>query len=158
MDNPSPPPPFRTQTPAPRRSARCRGGPPPPRRGGPPRAGPPPRDASAGRLLRPDERAHELTIHLGRDGICIEAGAGEELARVLDPVDPSRLEVDRPEAGLRELLAILLLLERHRAAADPQLDALPDCGRHLAPDDDVGDRELPAGLQHAECLGQDAVL
>src|SRR5216117_2694746 len=49
------------------------------------------------------------------------------------------LDVDRLEAGFRELLPVLVLAERAGDAADPQLDALPDRGRHLASDDHVGD-------------------
>src|ERR671930_1727957 len=107
---------------------------------------------------RPDERAHELAVHRWRDRVGIEAGAGEELARVLDAIDPGRLDVDGLEARLRELLPVLTLVERPGHAADPQLDALSDRVRHLAADDHVGDGEPAPRLQDAERLGEDAVL
>src|SRR2546426_11313199 len=80
------------------------------------------------------------------------------LPRVLDRVDPGGLDVDRLEAGFRELPPVLVLAERAGDAADPQLDALPDRGRHLASDDHVGDGQPAPRLQHAERLGKDAVL
>src|SRR5262249_6536831 len=53
------------------------------------------------RLHRAHERAHELAFDLRRKGIDINAFAGEELARILDRVDPRRLDADRLEACLR---------------------------------------------------------
>ena len=110
------------------------------------------------RLAGPDERAHELAVHARRDGRRVDPLAVEEFAGVLGPVDPRRLHVDRLEAGLAELAAILAFLERARHAADPQLDAAADHGRHLAPYHDVRDGEPAAGLQDAERLGEHAVL
>src|SRR5436190_15783408 len=99
----------------------------------------------------------QAIVHRSR-GVGGGAGAGQELARVLGTVDPGRLDVDRLEACLRELLPVLTLAEGAGDAADPQLDALADCGRHLAADDDVGDGEPTPRPQHAERLGKDAVL
>ncbi len=52
----------------------------------------------------------------------------------------------------------VLLLERAREAADPELDAPADLGGHLATHDDVGDGEPPARLEDPERLAQDRVL
>ena len=54
--------------------------------------------------------------------------------------------------------AIVAFLEGSGDAADPQLDAAPDGGRHLAAHDDVRYGEPPAGLEHAKCLGEHAIL
>ncbi len=90
----------------------------------------------------------------------VEPCAGEELARVLRAIDPRGLEVDRLEAGLGELFPVLLLgfLQRAGDAPDPQLDAAANLRRHLTADDDVGDGEAAARTQHAEPLGERAVL
>src|SRR3989449_11511914 len=70
-----------------------------------------PRSSAARRLRRADERAHELAVDLGRDGIGVDALVGEELARVFRAVDARRLDTDRLETGRGELVAILPLLE-----------------------------------------------
>ena len=44
-------------------------------------------------------------------------------------------------------------VERAGDAADPELHARPDLGRHLAPDHDVGHREPAARLEHPERFG-----
>src|SRR5262245_64533051 len=77
---------------------------------------------------------------------------------VLGPVDAGRFELDRLEPGLGQLVPILRLLEGPGHASDPQLDAAPDRGRHLAAHDDVGDREAPARLEHAKGFGEHPVL
>src|SRR5215470_5144989 len=115
------------------------------------------RGQSPERLPGPHERADELAVD-GGDGVGTESGAGQKLARALGRVNPGRLHVDVLEPGLRELGAVLGLLERAGDAADPQLDATADLGRQLAAHDDVGDGEPSAGLQHAKRLGQHRVL
>src|SRR5215475_10617970 len=110
------------------------------------------------RLARTNERAHELAVDLRRDGGCVDAGAGEELPRVLHSVDARGLDVDALEAGLGELVAVLVLLEGAGHAADPELDALADGRRHLAAHDHVGHGETAAGLEHAKGFRQHAIL
>ena len=53
---------------------------------------------------------------------------------------------------------ILLLGQRSRHAAHPELHARAHIGGDLAPDHDVGDGEPAARLEHAERLGDDLVL
>ena len=80
-------------------------------------------------------------------------------ARASSPaVDARHLDADVGEARGGELGAVVVLGERARDAARPQLHAPADGGRHLAPHHDVGNREAPAGPQHAEGLAQHAVL
>src|SRR5438093_13462256 len=117
-----------------------------------------PRSSAARRLRRADERAHELAVDLGRDGVGVDALVGEELARVFHAVDARRLDTDRLETGRGELVAILPLLEGAGHAADPVLDVPPDLLRHFAADHHVRDREPAARLEHAEGLRQHAVL
>src|SRR2546430_3848615 len=71
----------------------------------------PARCSSAARLRRANERAHELAVDLRRDNVGVDALVGEELARILHAIDARRLEADRLEAGLGELVAVLALLE-----------------------------------------------
>src|SRR5262245_63843184 len=73
-------------------------------------------------LSSPHERADEPAVD-GGDLLRAEPGAGEKVARALGRVDPRRLQVDVFEPGLRELGAVLGLLESPGDAADPQLDA-----------------------------------
>src|SRR6185503_18737931 len=117
-----------------------------------------PPGGTLGGLAGADERAHEPVRDLGRDGVDVEPGAGQEVPRLLDPVDARRLEVDPLEARLRELVAIFSLLQRSRHAADPELDAPPALRGNLAAHDHVRYREAPARLQHPERLGEDAIL
>src|SRR5207247_10679748 len=115
--------------------------------------------ASAGRRLAgTDEGAHELAIHLGRDGVGVDPRSGQELARVLHAVDPGRLEVDGLEPRLREPGAVLLFLERPRDTADPELDTAADLRGDLTADHDIGYRETPARAEHPERLGEHPVL
>src|ERR1051325_8881502 len=110
-------------------------------------------------LAGADEGAHELAVHRGGDRRDVDAFAvAQERARVLGTIDPRRLEVDRLEPGLGELRAVVVVVERARHAADPELDAAADRRGHLAAHNDVGDREAAARLQHAEGLGEHAVL
>src|SRR5919108_1094206 len=110
------------------------------------------------RFDRAHERADELALDLRRDRIDVDAGARKELAGVFRAIDTRRLDTDRVEACLGELVAIFLLLERAGDAADPELDAAADRRRHLAAHDDVGPGESAARLQHAKRLGEHAVL
>src|SRR5439155_406093 len=92
-----------------------------------------------------------LAVHLGRDRVGVEAGAGEQLARVLDTVDPGGLDVDRLEAGLRELLPVLVLAERAGDAADPQLDALLIAASPLPPAAPAGTDRRRGGARRLAC-------
>src|SRR5918996_6630517 len=87
------------------------------------------RRRSRSRLPSPHERADELAVNRG-DRFRSESGAGEKVAGALGRVNPRRLHVDILEPGLRELGAVLGLLERAGDAADPQLDAASDFGGH----------------------------
>src|SRR6266540_6034281 len=109
-------------------------------------------------LARADEGAAELPVDLGLDRAHVDAGARQELPRLLDAVDPRRLDGDLREAGRGELRHILLFGERSGDAADPELDTLLDRRRDFALRHDVGDGEPPARLQDAERLAQHAVL
>ena len=59
---------------------------------------------------------------------------------------PSRFDADVFESGPGELRDVLVIAQRAGHAADPQLHALPDCGRHLAANDDIGDGEPSPGF------------
>src|SRR5215471_16605938 len=83
------------------------------------------RDRSRQWLASPHEGADELTVD-GADGLGTEPGADQEVARAFRRVDARRLQVDVFEPGLRELGAVLGLLERAGNAPDPQLDAATD--------------------------------
>src|SRR5262245_44499956 len=75
------------------------------------------RDRSRSRLPGPHEGADELAID-GGDRLGTESGASEKVARALGRVDPRRLHVDPFEPGLRELGAVLGLVERAGDAPD----------------------------------------
>src|SRR3972149_11301909 len=85
-----------------------------------------PRGLRGRRLARAHEGAHELPVHLGRNGVGVEARPLEELAGVLQAIDARGLDLDGLETHLGELGAVLLVLERARHAADPQLHAPAD--------------------------------
>src|SRR6185295_13579541 len=116
------------------------------------------RAPSAHRLAGADEGAHELAIHLRRDGLGVDPGAGEKLARVLDSIDPGGLDLDALEAGAGELAPVLPFLERAGHAADPELHATPDPRGHLPPHHHVRHREVAAGTEDTEGLREHAIL
>ena len=62
---------------------------------------------------------------------------------------------EKPAAA--NFAAYSCLFESAGDAADPQFHAAPDVGRHVAADDDVGDRESAARFQHAEGLAQHGI-
>ena len=72
------------------------------------------------RLHRANECAHELAFQLRRQGIDVYAFAGEELPCILDRIDPRRLDADRAEPCLRQLVPVFLVSQRSGYAADPQ--------------------------------------
>src|SRR5688500_3635470 len=110
------------------------------------------------RLGRTHERAGDFTLDLTRHLVDVEAGLGEKLPGVLDGVNPPRLDIDFVETGLGEQLLVLVFVQRTGDAADPQLHALAHRLRHLAADDDVGDGEAAAGLEHTEGLAKNPAL
>src|SRR5580658_5270506 len=61
-----------------------------------------------------DESAHEFVLDQGRDGIHVDTFATQELARVLDAIDASGLDVDAVESGLSQLGRIFANLQRTR--------------------------------------------
>jgi hypothetical protein len=91
------------------------------------------------------------------DGIDVNSGFGEELARIFDVVDTGRFERDVAEPGSGELALIVLLFESAGDAAYPEEHAVANLGVDLAANDDVGDGEATAGLEDAEGFAQDAV-
>src|SRR5262245_24660937 len=95
------------------------------------------RDRSRARLPSPHESTDELAVH-GGDRLGIESSAGEKVAHALGRVNSRRLELDVFEPRLCELGAVLGLFEGAGDAADPQLDAASDPGRHVAAHDDIG--------------------
>src|SRR5215467_5291430 len=110
------------------------------------------RDRSRLRFSSSHECADELAVD-GGDRLGTESGPGEKLTGALGCVHPRWLQVDILEPGLGELRAILGLFECTGDAADPQLDAATNLGRHLAAHDHVGDGEPSPRLQDAKCLG-----
>src|SRR5215470_4095224 len=68
-------------------------------------------DSPRVRLMRANERAHELAVDLRRHRVGVDAGAGQEVTRVLHTIDARRFHLDALEAGLGELVAVFLLLE-----------------------------------------------
>ena len=96
-----------------------------------------------------------LPFDLRGDRIDVEARLRQEGARILDLIDARHARCStsaNPAAA--SLAAYSSSLQRAGDAADPQLHAPPDVGRHLAAHDDVGDGEAAARLQHAERLAQ----
>ena len=85
-----------------------------------------------------------------RDRRDVESGAREKRGGVLRLVDARRLDGRILESRLREQRDELLLLERAGHAADPELHVLAHVIGNGAAHDDVGDREPPARLEHAE--------
>src|SRR5207253_1347062 len=79
-------------------------------------------------------------------------------ARVGDVVDAGGLDVDAVEAGPRELRDVLVFAESTGNAPHPQLHVLPDFGRDVPANDDVGHGESSTRLQHAKRFLDDAVL
>src|SRR5262249_62203836 len=116
------------------------------------------RSAAGLGFARSHEGAHELAVHLRRDGVDIEARSFYELARVVRPIDSGWFQVDCLEAGLGKLRAVFVLLERARHASDPELDTASDRGRHFPAPDDVRYREAPARAEHPERFGDHPIL
>ena len=77
---------------------------------------------------------------------------------VFDAVGARGFEDNVGESRGGQLGAVVVLVERAGDAANPEHHALADRVRHFAADDDVGNGEAAAGLEHAERLAQDAVL
>src|SRR5215831_20318335 len=94
-------------------------------------------EAGAG-LYRANEGAHELAFDLWRKRIDVDALPSKKLPRILDRVDPRRLDADRAKSGRHQLVPIVLLAQRTGDATDPQQDLLAQLARHLAARDDVG--------------------
>jgi hypothetical protein len=51
------------------------------------------------RFHRADEGAHELSVHIGGNGVHVDALCREEIAGFLDAIDTGRLDIDLLEAG-----------------------------------------------------------
>src|ERR1700693_2675024 len=110
-----------------------------------------------GGLHGANERAHELTVYLRRNGVNVNSFAGEEIAGVPDTKNTSRFHGDLLETRGRQLGSIFVFLQRPGNTAHPQEDILPDLRQHFAPGYYIGDGQPAAGPQHTEGLGQHLV-
>src|SRR5581483_10283257 len=110
------------------------------------------------RLARPDERARESTVDVGRDSIGVQSALGQERARVFDLINAPRLQLHIGKASGAQLGGVVVLLQRTGNAADPQFHAAANIGGHVATDDDVGHGEAAAGFEHAKGFAQHGVL
>src|SRR5438876_7950980 len=71
------------------------------------------------------ERAHDPAPDLAREHIRIESGPRQHGPRILELVDPRRLDTDPLESGLRQEPAVVGLLQGAGDAPYPQLHATP---------------------------------
>src|SRR5213080_2460727 len=101
-------------------------------------------------FARANEGAHDSPADLARERFAEP--------RILELVDPRRLDVDIHESRIVEELAVFMLVERPSDATDPELHTAADRVRDLAAADDVGHGKPPTGTQHAERLFQHAAL
>src|SRR6266849_11205489 len=99
-----------------------------------------------GRLYRAHKRTNELPIDLRTHRIRIKSRRSKKLPRLLSLVNPRWLHLNGFEALPRQLLLILLYLQRPRDAPDPQFHALPDLRRHLAAHHHVRNSQPPSRL------------
>src|SRR6185437_3483863 len=83
-------------------------------------------------FFRADEGAGEFAFDVRGDGVGVDAGGGEELARVVDAVNACMLDFDLREARGGEFGAIFGFLESAGDAANPQFDAAADFGGNFA--------------------------
>src|SRR5437016_2735845 len=83
-------------------------------------------------------RSHTVMTksHLARQHLGVEAGAGQHRSRILERVDPRRLNAHLHESSPGEECPVLSLLEGSGHAPHPQLHASYR-GRDLAPHHDV---------------------
>src|SRR5690606_39560136 len=75
-------------------------------------------------LRCPDERAGDPAFDLRGDLVHIETGFGQELLRIVRLIHAPRFDVDRLEAGLGEVAAVVVLVMGAGDAADRQLHDL----------------------------------
>src|SRR5580704_8898244 len=99
-----------------------------------------------------DECAHELAVHLRRNGVNVDALAAQKRTSVLQPVNPCRFDVYVLESRCFEFRFVLVLFECSRNTANPKKDALTNVGQHFALRYDVRDGKTATGLEHSECF------
>ena len=107
------------------------------------------------RFFSADESAHELSVHLRRDGVNIDAVPGEKFAGVFDAIDARGFEGYLLEASRGKGAAVIGFFKRACDTADPEENVLANLGGNLAARDDVGDSEPPARLENAESIAKD---
>jgi len=80
---------------------------------------------------------HELAGDLRRNCVHINTLPGKKLPRILDIVNPGRLDSDLFETSARQLAGVVRVVKRARDTADPQFDILSDLGGNFVRDDDI---------------------
>src|SRR5215470_11976191 len=72
-------------------------------------------------LHRTHKSTDEFVINLRADGVWIKASRDKKLARLLDLVNPSGLDLNRFESSARQLFAIFVFFQRACNAPNPKL-------------------------------------
>src|SRR5579859_3119593 len=110
------------------------------------------------RLDRSHKCAQKLAVHLSGERFHIQTLFHQELARVFDPVNACRFDLDFLKSRSGELVPVFGFLESSRDASNPKQNTLPNLRRYFSSRNHIRYGKSAARLQYTKRLSQHAVL